>query len=605
MSGPATNEFSLTIATRNGSGSQTANQVIQRAIFAMGVPASGKNIFPSNISGMPTWFHIRVSAAGHVARSARCDILVALNPESIAEDLEGLPSGATALIDESQSSHASRKDLRYILVPFAKLAKEACDDAKLQKLVQNMVYVGTLCHLVGIDKALAVSALSSLLGGKSKAIELNKVAIELGFAWALGNATPILGLGVERGTGTKGKLLIEGNTAIALGALFAGVTVAAWYPITPSTSVIEDLEAFSERYRKDPVSGKKSIAIIQMEDEIASAGVVIGAGWAGARSMTATSGPGIDLMSELIGLAYWTEIPGVFVNVQRTGPSTGLPTHTGQADVELCAGASHGDSRHPCLYPATMKECFEFTGLAFDMAERLQTPVFVLSDLDLGMQTWMTDPFEYPDTPLDRGKVLDKEMLSKVENWGRYRDPDGDGIPWRTLPGTPGGKGSYYTRGSARNDLALYSEKATDYQGQLLRIARKIQGASTLVPTPFLTKARKATKLGLIAYGSSAPAVTEALEILDLQGEYYDYLRIRGFPFGGAVEEFLKGHEETYIVEQNRDGQMARLLAVDFPALAARLRKVPYTETLPLPADAVIEGIALARSGAAKGANHG
>jgi 2-oxoglutarate ferredoxin oxidoreductase subunit alpha len=410
---------------------------------------------------------------------------------------------------------------------------------------------------------------------------------------------------VERGTGTKGKLLIEGNTAIALGALFAGVTVAAWYPITPSTSVIEDLEAFSERYRKDPASGKKSIAIIQMEDEIASAGVVIGAGWAGARSMTATSGPGIDLMSELIGLAYWTEIPGVFVNVQRTGPSTGLPTHTGQADVELCAGASHGDSRHPCLYPATMKECFEFTGLAFDMAERLQTPVFVLSDLDLGMQTWMTDPFEYPDTPLDRGKVLDQEMLSKVENWGRYRDPDGDGIPWRTLPGTPGGKGAYYTRGSARNDLALYSEKSTDYQGQLLRIARKIAGAATLVPTPFLAKAKRRTKLGIIAYGSSAPAVSEALEILELQGEYFDYLRIRGFPFGGAVEEFLKSHEETYIVEQNRDGQMARLLAVDFPALAARLRKVTYTETLPLPADAVIEGIALARSSAAKGANRG
>lgn len=593
---PGPNEFSIGIATRNGSGSQTANQVLLRAIFAMGVPVGGKNIFPSNISGMPTWFYIRVSGKGHIARSERTDLMVCLNPESLAEDLAGLGRGALVLLDEGQVSQVKRSDLKLIPVPFAKLAEEACPDRKLQKLVQNMVYVGVLCRLLGIELAEAKAALGRLMGKKSSAIALNEGAMDLGFGWASEHAEPLADFGVRRASATKGKLLIEGNTATALGALFGGVTVAAWYPITPSTSVIEDLSHYAARYRKNPDSGKLDISIIQMEDEISSAGVVVGAGWAGARSMTATSGPGIDLMSETIGLGYWVEIPGVFVDVQRTGPSTGLPTHTGQGDIELCAKASHGDTRHICLYPATMKECFDFTYQAFDLAERYQTPVFVLTDLDLGMQTWMGEPFEYPESKFDRGKVLDEEALAKLGDWGRYRDPDGDGIPWRTLPGTAGGKGAYFTRGSARNELALYSERAGDYRGQIERIARKIEGSKEHLPQPLEAPAKAGnSKRGLIAYGSSDLAVVEALEGLAAEGEHYDYLRVRAYPFAASVEAFLASHEEVYVVEQNRDGQLANLLAEDFPALAPRLRKVTYADTLPLPPEAVRRGLDAAR----------
>ncbi|MDA8410608.1 MAG: 2-oxoacid:acceptor oxidoreductase subunit alpha [Treponema sp.] len=591
---PGVNEFSIGIATRNGSGSQTANQVILRSIFAMGVPVGGKNIFPSNISGMPTWFYIRASAKGHIARSERTDLMVCLNPETVAEDLANLGAGAVALIDEAMARHATRQDIVFVIVPFGKLAEQACPDRKLQKLVQNMVYVGVLCRLLGIELAEAKAALGRMMGKKSSAIELNAGAMDLGFNWAVENAKALTEFRVERGSGTSGKILVEGNTAVALGALFAGVTVAAWYPITPSTSVIEDLMHYAKRYRKDPATGKLDIAIVQMEDEISSAGVVVGAAWAGARSMTATSGPGIDLMSETIGLAYWVETPGVFVNVQRTGPSTGLPTHTGQGDIELCAKASHGDTRHICLYPTTMRECFDFAYAAFDLAERYQTPVFVLTDLDLGMQTWMGEAFVYPEAKLDRGKVLDEKTLQKIENWGRYRDPDGDGIPWRTLPGMKGGKGAYFTRGSARNDGALYSEKAEDYRGQIERIARKIDGAKEHLPAPIETRSTKGSRRGLIAYGSSDPAVAEALAILAEEGQPFDYLRVRAFPFAKEVEAFLAAHEEVYVVEQNRDGQLANLLADDFPQLAPRLRKVTYIDTLPLPAEAVLRGIAKA-----------
>jgi 2-oxoglutarate ferredoxin oxidoreductase subunit alpha len=589
--GPRSNEFSIGIATKNGSGSQTANQVILRAIVAMGIPASGKNIFPSNISGMPTWFHIRASAAGHLARSARTDLMVCLNPESVADDIAGLSAGAVALVDEGMAAIVSRPDLRFVRVPFAKLTEEACPDRKLQKFVQNMVYVGILCRLVGLDREAVHAALSKLLGGKAKAIELNRGAIEIGLRWAVENAEAVKDFGLVRGKGTDGLILVEGNTATGLGALFAGVTVAAWYPITPSSSVIDELAAYATRYRRDPKSGKLEIAIIQMEDEISSAGVVVGAAWAGARSMTATSGPGIDLMSEFIGLAYWTETPGVFVDVQRTGPSTGLPTHTSQGDIETCAKASHGDSRHICLYPATMRECFDFTYAAFDLAERYQTPVFVLSDLELGMQTWLSEPFVYPDAPLDRGKVLDEKSLEAMKDWGRYKDPDGDGIPWRTLPGTSGGKGAYFTRGSGRNEMALYSEKAADYRGQMERIARKIEGSREHLPAPIASGA--GARIGLIAYGSSDPAVREALAILAAEGNAgIDYLRVRAFPFSASVESFITAHDEVFVVEQNRDGQLANLLKGDLPALAPRLRPILYYDTLPLTADVVVDALA-------------
>ncbi|HUX36321.1 MAG TPA: 2-oxoacid:acceptor oxidoreductase subunit alpha [Rectinemataceae bacterium] len=600
---PGVNDFSIGIATRNGSGSQTANQVILRSLFAMGIPVGGKNIFPSNISGMPTWFYIRASAAGHVGRSERTDLMVCLNMETAADDLGQLGPGAVALIDEGMRGLATRSDIRYVIAPFARLAEEACPDKKLQKLVQNMIYVGILCRLLGIELEEAKAALGRMMGKKSSAIALNAGAMDLGHRWALSNTERLDDFGAERASATKGKILVEGNTAVGLGALFAGVTVAAWYPITPSTSVIEDLTHYAKRYRRNPADGKLDIAIIQMEDEISSAGVVVGASWAGARSMTATSGPGIDLMSETIGLAYWTETPGVFVDVQRTGPSTGLPTHTGQGDVELCAKASHGDTRHICLYPATMQECFDFTYAAFDLAERYQTPVFVLTDLDLGMQTWMSDPFVYPEGRLDRGKVLDEKALADISNWGRYRDLDGDGIPWRTLPGTKGGKGAFFTRGSARNDAALYSEKAADYVGQIERIARKIESAKERLPGPLEVADPKSGKggRGIIAYGSSDPAVREALGLLSTDGRRFDYLRVRAFPFSKSVEDFIASHSDVFIVEQNRDGQLANLLADDFPALAPRLRKVCYPDTLPLPAEAVVEGIERAVRDAARG----
>jgi len=588
--GPGINEFSIGIATRNGSGSQTANQVVLRAIIAMGVPAGGKNIFPSNISGMPTWFYIRASESGHLARSSRTDLMVCLNAETVAADLAALPPGALVVIDEALASAATRSDLLYLKVPFARLAEEACADRKLQKLVQNMVYVGILGHLLGIGEEETLSALSALLGGKAKAIELNRSALELGRSWARENATPVAGLGLRRGDATKGLILVEGNTATALGAIFAGVTVAAWYPITPSSSVIDDLAAYADLYRRDPASGKLNLAILQMEDEISSAGVVMGAGWAGARAMTATSGPGIDLMGEFVGLGYWTEVPGVFIDVQRTGPSTGLPTHTSQGDIETCAKLGHGDGRHICLYPGNMGECFDFTYQAFDLAERFQTPVFVLSDLDLGMQTWLSEPLVYPDRPFDRGKVLDAAALAKIQDWGRYRDPDGDGIPWRTLPGTAGGKGAYFTRGSGRNDLAQYSEKSADYSGQLLRLARKLEGAKAVLPPPIAVK--RGGKTGVLAYGSSDGAVVEALELLAEEGRGpFDYLRVRAYPFSPEVADFVGAYEKVFVVEQNRDGQLANLLKGDFPTLAPRLRSIACLDTLPLSAGLVVEGL--------------
>jgi 2-oxoglutarate ferredoxin oxidoreductase subunit alpha len=588
--GPGINEFSIGIATRNGSGSQTANQVILRSIFQMGVPASAKNIFPSNISGMPTWYFIRASGKGYAARSARTDLMICLNAETAGEDLADLGAGSVAVIDEGMLALAIRKDLRYVPVPFGRLAEEACADRKLQKLVQNMIYVGIVSRLVGIDVGETLKALERLLGGKSRAIELNRGAIELGHRWALENAAPVDPFRIERTDSTRGKILVEGNTAAALGALFAGVTVAAWYPITPSSSVIDELTSYSERFRREPASGKLDIAIVQMEDEIASAGVVVGASWAGARAMTATSGPGIDLMSEFIGLAYWTEVPGVFIDVQRTGPSTGLPTHTGQADVETCAKASHGDSRHICLYPADMRECFDFTYAAFDLAERYQTPVFVLSDLDLGMQTWMSDPFVMPESDHDRGKVLDEKGLATIKDWGRYKDVDGDGIPWRTLPGTPGGKGAYYTRGSGHDEYALYSEKAEDYRGLMARLAHKIEGSKKDLPAPIIWA--KGSKKGIIAYGSSDPAVREARDLLsETRGLAFDYLRVRAFPFSSEIAKFLSTHDEVFVVEQNRDGQLASLLKSDFAEFAPRIRGILYFDALPLPAEAIVDGL--------------
>ena len=584
------NDFSIEVATVNGSGSQTANIVLMRTIFQMGVPVTGKNLFPSNIAGLPTWFQIRASRRGYQARKQGIDFMICMNPETAKEDVAKVGPGTVLVYDEPLKLDALRGDLHFCPVPFQRLVTACCPEPKLQKLVKNMIYVGVAAQMLGLDLDEVRHAIGKQLEGKQKAIELNQGAVLAGFQWAQAEAPRQDRLRIERDRQTEGQIIIDGNTACALGALFAGVTVVAWYPITPSSSAVEALIDYAKRFRKDPVTGQSNLAIIQMEDEIASAGVVAGAGWAGARAMTATSGPGISLMSEFIGLAYFAECPGVFLDVTRMGPSTGLPTRTSQGDVEMCARASHGDTLHLCLYPGNMEECFQFTYQAFDLAERFQTPVFVVSDLDLGMQNWAARPFSYPEGAHDRGKVLDAEALARIEDWGRYKDSDGDGIPWRTLPGTPGGKGAYFTRGTGHNTYGLYSEKPEDFQFLVDRLKRKFEGARPFVPAPVISGS--GGPRGILAYGSSDPAVVEARDILSEQyGKATDYLRVRALPFSDAVPEFIRAHEVVYVVEQNRDGQMAALIKDFHPELATRLKSVLHYDSTAIPAQTIVDQI--------------
>jgi 2-oxoglutarate/2-oxoacid ferredoxin oxidoreductase subunit alpha len=456
--------------------------------------------------------------------------------------------------------------------------------------VKNMIYVGVAAQMLGIDMEEIGRAIAKQLKGKPKAIDMNRTAAQAGYDWADTNVPPQDQLRVVRDHKTEGLLIMDGNTACALGALFAGVTVAAWYPITPSSSLIEKLSDYADRHRTDPATGKRTVAILQMEDELASAGVVIGAGWAGARALTATSGPGISLMSEFIGLGYFAECPSVFVDVMRMGPSTGLPTRTSQGDIGMTARCSHGDTYHICLYPGSMEECFQFTYQAFDLAERFQTPIFVVSDLDLGMQNWITKPFTYPEDRFDRGKVLSEEQLRELEDWGRYKDTDGDGICWRTIPGTPGGKGGYFTRGTGHNPYAGYSEKPADWKANIDRLRRKFLGARAIVPAPLLQST--GSKRGIIAYGSSDPAVLEARDVLEEHhGIRTDYLRLRALPFTAEVEAFLREMEVVYVVEQNRDGQMASLLRDFFPDQAPKLRSVLHYDSTAITAQAIVDPI--------------
>jgi 2-oxoglutarate ferredoxin oxidoreductase subunit alpha len=561
-----------------------------RTIFQMGVPVTGKNLFPSNIAGLPTWFQIRACHRGYQARKQGIDFMICMNPETAREDVAKVDPGTVLVYDEPLKLDALRSDLHFCAVPFQRLVAASCPEPKLQKLVKNMVYVGVAAQMLGLDLDEVRIAIAKQLNGKQKAIELNQSAVQAGFDWAAAEAPRQQRLRVVRDTKTAGQIIIDGNTACALGALFAGVTVVAWYPITPSSSLVETLIDYAKIYRKDPATGRSSVAIIQMEDEIASAGVVLGAGWAGARAMTATSGPGISLMGEFLGLGYFAEVPGVFVDVTRMGPSTGLPTRTSQGDVEACARASHGDTLHICLYPGTMEECFQFTYQAFDLAERFQTPVFVVSDLDLGMQNWAAQPFAFPETPLDRGKVLDQKALEAIQDWGRYKDPDGDGIPYRTLPGTPGGKGSYFTRGSGHNASALYSERPEDFLELVDRLKRKFESAKAFVPKPVVSGS--GGPRGILAYGSSEPAVVEARDLLrEVHGKDTDYLRVRALPFTDAVIQFIRDHDVVYLVEQNRDGQMAALLKDFHPELATRLKSVLHYDSTAIPAQTIVDQI--------------
>jgi 2-oxoglutarate ferredoxin oxidoreductase subunit alpha len=582
------NNMSIQVATVNGSGSQSSNTVLLRSIFQMGVPISGKNMFPSNIAGLPTWYTIRANKDGYIARKKEIDFLIAMNPETAQEDVMSLAPGAAALYDEPLNLSTLRQDLVFYAVPFDKLVGPVCPEAKLRKLVRNMIYVGVVAKLLEIDMGEVEKAIRKQFAKKVKAANLNLAAVQAGFDYATANLPKRDPYFIQRMDKTQGKIIIDGNSAGALGCMFAGVTFLSWYPITPSSSLPEAMIEYMKRFRVG-ADGKATFAIVQAEDELAAIGMVLGAGWAGARSMTATAGPGISLMSEFAGLAYYAEIPGVVWDIQRVGPSTGLPTRTCQADILSTAFLSHGDTKHIMLIPNSVDECFSMAQDAFELAEKFQTLIFVMSDLDLGMNNWMSDPFQYPDKPIQRGKVLTKEDLDRLGGFSRYKDVDGDGIGYRTLPGTDHPAAAYFTRGSGHNEHAQYSERPDDYERNMERINRKFETARSFVPRPEVSGS--SAKVGIIAYGTSHWAIIESRD--QLRKEYgieTDYLRLRAYPFTREVHEFIKDHDRVYIVEQNRDAQMQSLIKLDIdPVLVTRLRSIAHAHGLPLDARSVTD----------------
>ena len=588
---PIVNDMSIQVATVNGSGSQSSNTVLLRSIFQMGVPVSGKNLFPSNIAGLPTWYTIRANKDGYIARKKEIDFLVAMNPETAQEDVKSLAPGASVLYDEPLNLRALRTDLIFYSVPYDKLVAPVCPEPKLRKLVKNMIYVGVVAHLLDIDMAEIEKAIRKQFATKVKAANLNLAAAKAGFDYAAANLQKQDPFRIARMDKTKGKIIIDGNSAAALGCMFAGVTVVTWYPITPSSSLVETLIDYMKEHRIGP-DGKATFAIVQAEDELSAIGMVIGAGWAGARSMTATAGPGISLMSEFAGLAYYTEIPGVIWDIQRVGPSTGLPTRTSQGDLLSTAFLSHGDTKNILLFPSSVSECFDMAQDAFNLAEQFQTLVFVMSDLDLGMNNWMSDPFKYPETPIKRGKVLSKEDLDRLGGFARYKDVDGDGVGYRTLPGTDHPAAAYFTRGSGHNEKSQYSERPDDFERNMERINRKFETARSFVPRPEVASDGK-TKIGIIAYGTSHWAIVESRD--QLRKEYgieADYLRMRAYPFTREVHDFIEQHDRVYVVEQNRDAQLLSLLKLDIKAeLTPRLLAVAHIHGLPLDARSVTDEI--------------
>jgi 2-oxoglutarate ferredoxin oxidoreductase subunit alpha len=587
-----TNDFSINVATVNGSGSQSANSVLLKSIFGMGVPVSGKNLFPSNIAGLPTWYTIRASKDGYVARKRDAEILVALNPETAKEDLLALPVGGVAIYEEHLNLKQYRDDVVCYPVPFDKITAAICPEAKLRKLVKNMVYVGVVAQLLGIDIDVVEKGVRKQFARKQKVFDLNFGAVKAGFDYVQQSLAKQDPYSIERMNQTAGKIIIDGNAACGMGAVFAGVTVVAWYPITPSTSLIEATTDLLKKFRVTP-DGKATFAVVQAEDELAAIGMVLGAGWAGARSMTSTSGPGLSLMTEFAGLGYFAEIPGVIFDVQRTGPSTGMPTRTSQADLLFTAFLSHGDTKHIVLLPGSVKECFEMGYAAFDLTERLQTPVFVLSDLDLGMNNWMSEPFVYPEKPQDRGKVLTAEDLERLGGFARYRDVDGDAIGWRTLPGTRHPKAAYFTRGSGHDDAAGYTEKPDEYQEVMDRLTRKFESARKLVPAPVVVK-DGTSKVGFLAYGTTDFALRESIDQIKKRYKMdVDYMRIRAFPFAHEIHDFVASHERVYVVEQDRDAQLASLLKLDLPAeQVVKLRSILHYNGLPVDAESITEEFA-------------
>jgi 2-oxoglutarate ferredoxin oxidoreductase subunit alpha len=589
---PVVNNMSIQVATVNGSGSQSSNTVLLRSIFQMGVPVSGKNLFPSNIAGLPTWYTIRANKDGYVARKKEIDLLVAMNAETSRDDVMYLAPGAAVLYDEPLNLSSLRDDLVFYSAPFDKLVAPVCPEAKLRKLVKNMIYVGVVAKLLDIDMAEVEIAIRRQFAKKVKAANLNFAAVQAGFDYATSSLTKHDPYRIERMDKNHGKVIIDGNAASALGCVFAGVTVLSWYPITPSSSLAESMIEYLKRFRIGP-DGKATFAVVQAEDELAAIGMVLGAGWAGARAMTTTSGPGISLMSEFAGLSYYAEIPAVVWDIQRVGPSTGLPTRTSQADILSTAFLSHGDTKHIMLFPSSPQDCFTMAMDAFNLAEKFQTLVFVLSDLDLGMNNWMSDPFPYPEQPIERGKVLTKEDLSKLGTFSRYKDVDGDAIAYRTLPGTQHPAAAYFTRGSGHNAQAQYSERAEDYEGNMERLRRKFEHARSFVPAPVVETAPNA-EIGIIGFGSSHWALTESRDQLLAEHKLStDYLRIRAFPFSPEIADFVRSHKRVYVVEQNRDAQMFSLLKLDLDTdLVPKLRSVARLDGLPIDARSVTEDIA-------------
>jgi 2-oxoglutarate/2-oxoacid ferredoxin oxidoreductase subunit alpha len=585
ISGPMVNKFCLTVATVNGSGSQTSNMALMRALLKMGIPVSGKNLFPSNIQGLPTWYTIRVNRDGWLARREKNDIVVAMNPETFQRDLDSLLPGGAFFYADHIKAPVGREDVCLYPMPVQKLARESGAAPNLRDYVSNMVYVGVLAQMLGIELGMIRHALEFHFKGKPKPVELNFGVVQAAADWAAENLEKCDPFSVEPMDAACDFMMMDGNTAAALGSIYGGVQFAAWYPITPASSLAEELMEYVPKLRRDPETGKITCAIVQAEDELAAVGMITGAGWAGLRSMTSTSGPGFSLMTEYFGLAYYAEVPLVIWNVQRVGPSTGLPTRTAQADLTQAYFMGHGDTNSVILLPATVNECFEFGWKSFDLAERLQTPVIVLSDLDLGMNNWLTRPFEYPDQPMDRGKVLWEGDLDRLEfEWGRYKDVDGDGIPYRTLPGNRHPKSAYFTRGTGHDENARYSESPEVYAQNMARLQRKFNTARGLVPAPVFERMEGA-EVGIIAFGTTTDAILEARHHLAKAGINTDFMRIRSLPFPEAVGEFVRSHRTNYVVELNRDGQMHQLLSLELPDSVPNLVSLAHLDGMPLTAE--------------------
>lgn len=590
----STNDFVVRFANVNGSGSASANNMFAKAVFRMGIPVSPKNIFPSNIQGLPTWYEVRVSEQGYLGRRGGYDFIVAVNGMTLKKDYDDLNPGGYFFYDSTRSlkDEFARDDITLIGMPLTDICNREIENPKLRPLLKNIIYIGALACLFNMDLSVLTDSIAKQFAKKPKLAEPNISSLELGYDYAARNFSGVCGLRIERKDKTKDLVLMEGNTALALGAIYGGATVVGWYPITPSTSVIEAFEKYTRLMRMDE-SGKRKAAIIQTEDELAAIGVAVGASWNGARGFTATSGPGISLMSEILGLAYFSEIPVVLIDVQRVGPSTGMPTRTQQSDILACAYASHGDTKHVLLFPSDPTECFEMAADAFDIAEALQTPVILLSDLDLGMNDHVCEPLKWDDSRVyNRGKVLNSEQLeSLTQKWGRYLDVDNDGVCYRTIPGTHPDKGAYFTRGSSHNEYAGYTEDSEAYRRCMERLDRKWQTAKTFMPEPVIQHNDKASSLGTIFYGSTAAAAYEAMDQLQDKGIVLNTMRLRGFPFQDEVLEFIETHDYTFVIEQNRDGQMQTLLAHEFNINPKKLIPVPHVDGTPIDAASITRAV--------------